>query len=376
MANFLANAGMFKTRFGNWFFNTFYCIPVERYKDTKGKPLNNDKAFEKAIAHLSKEKILFMCPEGSSNSERHLRPIKTGCGRIAMATAKANDFKLNLRILPVGLTLEDGTTFRDKVVVNFGKMIQVADFKKYVAKDSFEDVRKLTEEIGNRLSELMVNARDRAEDLFIKKLEAIQQTEVPLNEEKHFYRAKELIKNFHQAQEKNSANLTVFSEKVNTYFQQLTEIKTSDRAFKNSSNTVLDWFILLIGFPFFLIGAVSHYLPMVIPKMVNNKFNPKNPNSFSPTFKSLTGLLTFPLFYGLQTLLVHLVFGNGWITLVYFLSLIPFGLLAEKYLNFWQIVKERRNAANFKKQNPDLSAQFQQLRSEILEKLVLLQAVS
>ncbi len=370
MVNFLANSGMFKTKFGNWFFSTFYCIPVERYKDTGGKPLNNDKAFEKAIAHLSKGKMLFMCPEGTSYSERHLRKIKTGCGRIAMATAKAHDFKLNLRILPVGLTYSDGTTFRDKVVVNFGKMIQVADFQKNAANETFEDVKKLTEEVSNRLGELMINARDKAEDLFIKKLEAIQQTENPLKEDKHFFRVKNLIKNFHEAQEKNSTALTVFSEKVNTYFQQLTTIDSSDQAFKNSKNSFFDWLILIIGFPFFLFGYLSHFLPTIFPKYVNNRFN--SSDAFAPTFKSMTGLVTFPLFYFLQTLLVHLIVGNGWITLAYFLLIIPLGLVAEKYMIFWKTVKERRNAANFKKKNPDLSAQFQQMRAEILERLIQL----
>lgn len=367
MVNFLANASMFKTKFGGWFFRTFFCIPVERYKDTDGKPLNNDKAFEKAINHLSKGNIIFMCPEGSSESERHLRTIKTGCGRIAMATEKANDFKLNLRILPVGLTYAHGTKFRDEVVVNFGKMIQVADFQKSAAKDAFEDVRKLTEEISNRLSEVMINARDKAEDLFIKKLEAIQQTEHPLKAENHFFRVKNLIKNFHEAQEKNSARMTAFSEKVNAYFQQLTEINTSDRAFKNAKNTLADWLILFLGFPFFLIGYLSHFLPTAIPKYVNNRFN--NSEAFIPTFQAMTGLVTFPFFYFLQTLLVHLIIGNGWITLAYFLTIIPFGLVAEKYRNFWKGVKERRNAANFKKQHPDLFAQFYEMREEILEKM-------
>lgn len=370
MVNFLANASMFKTKFGNWFFNTFYCIPVERYKDTGGKPLNNDQAFAKAIAHLGKKKLLFMCPEGSSYSERHLRQIKTGCGRIAMATAKAHDFKLNLRILPVGLTYENGTTFRDKVVVNFGKMIQVADFQKNAANEAFEDVRKLTEEIGNRLSELMINARDKAEDLFIKKLEAIQQTEHPLKAEKHFFRVKNLIKNFHEAQEKNGAHWAGFSKNVNNYFQQLTAIDTTDKAFKYSKNSVLDWLILIVGFPFFLIGYLNHFLPTFFPRYVNNRFN--SSPAFAPTYKSLTGLLTFPIFYFLQTLAVHLIFNNWWITLVYFLTIIPFGLIAEKYMNFWQMIKERRNAANFKKKNPDLSAQFQQMREEILGQLMQL----
>lgn len=370
MVNFLANASMFKTKFGNWFFGTFFCIPVERYKDTGGKPLNNDKAFEKAIAHLSKGKMLFMCPEGTSHSERHLRQIKTGCGRIAMATAKANDSKLNLRILPVGLTYADGTAFRDRVVVNFGNMIQVADFQKLTTSEAFDDVKKLTEEISNRLGELMINARDKAEDLFIKKLEAIQQTEHPLQEEKHFFRVKNLIKNFHEAQEKNSTALTAFSEKVNTYFQQLTTIKSSDRAFKNSKNSLLDWLILIVGFPFFLFGYLSHFFPTFFPKHVNNRFN--SSAAFAPTFKSMTGLITFPLFYFLQTLLVHFIFGNGWITLAYFLLIIPFGLVAEQYMNFWKIVKERQNAANFKKKNPDLSAQCQQMRKEILERLMQL----
>ena len=370
IAHFLANASMFKTKFGNWFFNTFFCIPVERYKDTGGKPLNNEQAFDKAIAHLSKGNVLFVCPEGSSFSERHLRPIKTGCGRIAMATAKANDFKINLRILPVGLTYADGTTFRDKVVINFGKMIQVADFQQYSFEDTFEDVRKLTEEIGQRLSELMVNARDKAEDIFIKKLEAIQQTELPLGEEKHFFRVKNLLQNFHQAQEKNGIYWSVFCEKVNTYFQQLTEIGSSDYGFKHAQNSWKDWLILIVGFPVFLFGYLNHYLPTFIPDRVYQYFKPDV--SFAPTYKSLTGVITFPLFYFLQSVGVHLLFGNGWITLIYILLLIPSGLIAERYLIFWNKVKERKNAAQFKQSNPDLFLQFQEMRADILEKLSVL----
>lgn len=364
MVNFLANASMFKTKFGNWFFNTFYCIPVERYKDTGGKPLNNEQAFDKAIAHLSKGNILFMCPEGMSESERHLRPIKTGCGRIAMATEKANNFELNLRVLPVGLTYEHGTKFRDKVVINFGEMIQVSDFQEFVEVEDFLDVRKLTEEIGNRLSELMIDANNKAEDLFLKKLESILQTEHPLNEEQHFFRVKNLLKNIHQAQEKDAEKMLVFRNKVNRYFQQLTEISSNDFGLKNAKNKLSHWLILLIGFPFFLFGYLNHFFPIIIPKFVNDRFN--DSEAFIPTFKAMTGLVTFPLFYFVQTLLVHLIFDNEWVTLAYFLLIVPSGLIAEQYLNFWKRVKGCWNAANLKKKSSDLFVQVYQIREDIL----------
>ncbi|HHS95525.1 MAG TPA: hypothetical protein ENJ45_02965, partial [Phaeodactylibacter sp.] len=33
MVHFLANAGLYKSKIGNWFFSNFYCIPIERPED-------------------------------------------------------------------------------------------------------------------------------------------------------------------------------------------------------------------------------------------------------------------------------------------------------------------------------------------------------
>jgi len=363
MSFFLANASLFKTRFNNWFFNTFYCIPVERYKDTGGKPLNNADAFRRAIEHLSKGNILFLCPEGLSETERHLRPIKTGCGRIALATEQAHDFQLNLRILPVGLTYTDGRAFRDKVIVNFGDRFKVSDFQQYTGEDGFEAVRELTEEIERRLSDLIINAKDRTEDLFLQKLEIIQQTNAPLAHKEHYFRTKKLLKNYHKALEKGITKETDFKAIVNGYFNELNEQKINDFALKNPKRSLGSWLLLFVSFFPFLFGFLNNYLSIQIPSWIDKKF--AGDSSFSPTFKVLSGLILLPLFYFLQTLIVHLIFGNWWITLGYFLLLLPSFFIAEWWWALYEKTKKSSIAATLKKKNTAWFERILSMRNEI-----------
>lgn len=145
---FLANASLFKNPVADWLLRQLYCIPIERYQDTGGKPLNNAESFEQASNFLSKKGCLYVAPEGSSFVERKLRKIKTGTARIAFDAEKRNNWQLGLTILPIGLEYSDPTKFRSELVVQFGKPIRVADFREDYEADPVNGVYCLTEAIG------------------------------------------------------------------------------------------------------------------------------------------------------------------------------------------------------------------------------------
>jgi 1-acyl-sn-glycerol-3-phosphate acyltransferase len=113
---FLANAGLFKNPVAGWILRKLYCIPIQRYEDTGGKPLNNKASFEQAIRHLAQGGCLYIAPEGTSYVNRRLRKLKTGTARIAFATESSHDFQLGLCILPVGLNYSDPTQFRSQLL--------------------------------------------------------------------------------------------------------------------------------------------------------------------------------------------------------------------------------------------------------------------
>ena len=102
---FLANASLFASSFANWFLSQ-YCVPIQRKTDVANKNVDNDKSFERCDAFLSNGGCLYIAPEGTSDMERRLRPIKTGTARIALSAEAKNAFQLGLKIIPVGLTYD------------------------------------------------------------------------------------------------------------------------------------------------------------------------------------------------------------------------------------------------------------------------------
>ncbi len=80
--------------------------------------------------------------------------------------------------------------------------------------------------------------------------------------------------------------------------------------------------LAVVGFPFFLIGALFHYLPYKIPALISRLLAAEPVGR--ATIKLLSGLVTFPLFYALAAL----VSGR----IVPLLLLPPLGLFALFYL--------------------------------------------
>lgn len=337
---FFANAGLYKSAIGNWFFSRFYCIPIQRYKDTGGKPLNNANSFSKGIEHLSSGGTLMIAPEGSSYSEKKLRKIKTGAARVALDTEKANDFQLGLAILPVGLNYEAPRFFRKNVVVNIGEPILVKNYKADWEEDPIKAMRAITEKIRFSFEDLLTATEDAAEERILVQLETLQQSETPLPPKEEFFRSKKTLtalRAFHQnAPDKYSA----FQKTLDDYFQKIQKLGIRDLVVKEPKNTFLIYLKILLGFPFFLFGVINNFLPAFIATKLNQKLNPEP--VYDSTFKYMAGLLLFPLFYWLQATLLHFfVFEDVLISWVYVLSLLPFGLFAWNYFSMLRLFLER-----------------------------------
>jgi len=137
MTHFLGNANMFQGKFANWFFTTFFVIPIQRKQDTGDRKFDNKKSFAKVNAFLESGGALFIAPEGGSNIARRLRPLKSGTARMALNAEYENDFQLGLGILPIGQNYTDQLSFRSQLFINVGEPIVVADYKDAYEKDSF-----------------------------------------------------------------------------------------------------------------------------------------------------------------------------------------------------------------------------------------------
>ena len=86
-------------------------------------------------------------PEGTSISERRLRPLKTGAARIALGAEARHGFKLGLQVVPVAINYFDPSRFRSDVLLNVAPPIRVATYAAAYARDPDEAADQLTEAI-------------------------------------------------------------------------------------------------------------------------------------------------------------------------------------------------------------------------------------
>ncbi len=349
---FLANASLYKSAIGNWFFTTFYCVPIERPKDRGGRKISNADSFAKCDQHLSNGGTLYIAPQGYSQIKRRIDEIKTGTARIALSAENSSDWKLGLEILPFGLNYESPRFFRTDLLINTGDPILVANYREAYERDPYQTAKNLTHDLQVAMELLLPDTKDDEEDLFVQQLEEIQQTELPLDMVAAFQRSKKMIQRLHGAD-------SDFYHKIKTatedYRNDLVGQKITDSAVVRSLSVtnILFYFknilLFILGFPFFLYGAVNHLLlagiPAILPEIM------KIYRGYDSNIKTISGMILWPILYFLQGKLVYHLSGEWWITLLYLITLYPFGLFAWKYKERFKEFLKTKRAINYLKKN-------------------------
>ena len=163
-SRFLAKSTLFGNPLGRLAMNAFGSIPVYRAHEAgaRGKDASrNDASFARCRAELAAGGVLALFPEGVSHSDPEMRPLKTGAARIALSAEGEHDGRLGVTVVPVGLSYERKTTFRSSVLLVVGEPIEVAPRLPAYRQDERAAVTALTDEIGARLDEVVLQAESR-----------------------------------------------------------------------------------------------------------------------------------------------------------------------------------------------------------------------
>ena len=163
-SRFLAKSTLFGNPLGRMAMNAFGSIPVYRAHESgaRGQDASrNDASFARCRAELAAGGVLALFPEGVSHSDPEMRPLKTGAARIALSAEAEHDGRLGVIVVPVGLSYEHKTTFRSSVLLVIGEPIEVAPRLPAYREDERAAVTALTDEIGARLDEVVLQAESR-----------------------------------------------------------------------------------------------------------------------------------------------------------------------------------------------------------------------
>lgn len=170
---FLARADIFKRKAVAAFLYFIKILPVYRIRDGFSSLKSNDEIFRKTIDVLKNKNGLVILPEGDHAGFRRLRQLKKGICRIAFHADEATDFKLNIKIIPVGIEYSNYSRFRQVLTVIYGKPVEVSEYHGLYRKSPEKALNDLKTRLYAEIQRIMVHIESEEDYEAIDELRSI-----------------------------------------------------------------------------------------------------------------------------------------------------------------------------------------------------------
>lgn len=323
---FLVRANIFTSPVARFVLRAFNMFPVYRQRDGGNTIAKNEKVIQDCIDILKDgRQPLAIFVEGNHSMMRSLRPIKKGVARIAFSALEQSDFKMKLKIIPVGLAYSKHTRVRSDLLVNFGEPILVDKYVDLYNENPNKAYLQVTKDISTELEKIIVNIADR---------ENYEEIEKAWISEKTTY--DNMIDELHNDQ-KIIARLT--EEKQAGKTLEVVEQK------KKKKSIVA----MVLGFPAFVYGTLNN-LPIyfIISRLLSKVVTDIH---FYGSIKVASAAFIGGIIYFLQAIGVYALFGaNVWIAMIYFFSLPFFTIFAyDHYLKYYTDEPDTTSSADLLK---------------------------
>lgn len=122
---FLTRSDVFKFPF-KYFLYSLNMMPVYRKRDGYKTLSKNEAVFQTCKQLVQSGRPILLFPEASQELVHYLRPLSRGLSRIAQLCQK--DFDQEVYIIPVGLNYFNHLRGGTKLIINFGKPLNVRDY--------------------------------------------------------------------------------------------------------------------------------------------------------------------------------------------------------------------------------------------------------
>lgn len=304
---FLVRANIFAKPIARFFLRSLNMFPIYRQRDGVDTIKMNESIFQDCINVLiDGRQPIGIYAEGNHGMKRSLRSLKKGLARIAFSAMEQTDFKLNLKVVPVGISYSKHTRFRGDLLVNFGEPIRIKDFIDSYKENSNKTYVDLNEEIEKRIKGLIVNIDD------VENYEEI---------EKAWIRERMTFPNMMDELTNDQVIIKRLTEE-----KKQGKVLDTEPAIREKPSVLS----MILGFPAYLYGTLNHFPIMFLTsRMIKNVVSDLH---FYGSIKLLSGMYIGLTMYIVQSIGVYaLTGGNGGITLLYFFSLPFLGTFAYDY---------------------------------------------
>lgn len=358
--HYLATAGLFGNPMLGRFLLAAGAIPVWRKQDAT-RPISNTPSSERAeqappattdrnadtfaacAAAFARGAVVAIYPEGTTHAEARVQRIKTGAARIALAWE--SEHPGTLAMVPVGLTFEARKSFRARVLVSFGEPLPIGSYVGAYREDPVKGVDALTTHLQEAMEAEVVNVAriDDArllravEELYRETLaREVMETRGLAPRQVDLVRlSRSIVQAIGWFKAREPERVESLWQRIQAYRALLAQHRVRDdtvRARRERlparARLVYSW-DAVVGFPFFVYGAVVNALPYLLPRMLAHRMARKETDY--ATIRLLASIVAYPVFYAAEAWVVFRLAGATAATL-FALSLPISGLIAYRYV--------------------------------------------
>jgi len=329
----VAAAPLFRNPVIGPFLRLVGALPVLRRQEGIADRARNDAMFDTVAAALRRGGAVLLFPEGRTQPEPVLLPLRTGAARMLLGAA-SDDMPITL--LAVGLVFHDPGTFRTGwALVLVGPPVRTDDCVALSRIDPEAAVRELTKRLAEALRRQIIEADDRQTLRLLGVVETLWYGEAAASaaeETARVTRMQQVAAAYRSLQQRAPERLTGLRRRVETYSKDMELVGVTERELSRSypPGVALRWALreglsLALGLPLALCGMALHAVPYSLTAGTVRALG--RPAEEEATYKILAGTVFYPLWWSIEGWAAWAL-GGAWALGVLLAALLPTGFFA------------------------------------------------
>jgi glycerol-3-phosphate O-acyltransferase/dihydroxyacetone phosphate acyltransferase len=339
----LANAPLFRHPLIGPPLRMIGAVPVHRRAEAGDDPRKNEEMFAAAIEKLRAGSVILIFPEGRTQPQPILLPLRTGAARLASGAERAAGGASRVTLLPVGMVFHDPGTFRSaSVQINIGTPVATAELFAAHRDEPEEAVRAITARLTESIGARIVEAQDQYSLELLAVLERAWWEEAARRGEPEPAAGADAEQSLEWKQRVMRAGrylaarephrIAELRHRIALYRGHLDEVGITSAQLGQpyTAGLVISYVVtnalwLALCLPLACWGIVTHAAPHWLTGQIAKRLG--RTAEEEATDKMAVGLVIYPLLWALEGWLIWRLVGRGAL-LVFLLLLIPSGLLA------------------------------------------------
>lgn len=356
----------------------FKILPVYRMRDGVSALGKNEDIFKTGSRILRNNRIFGLFPEAAHSPKRQLLSIKKGVPRVILQTFEDSDFDCDIQIVPAGIYYDNYYNINHDVVINIGKPIAAMKYAELLKENKFEGNKAIREDIRTALEQLAMHIPSKDNYMLYENLRETLRKPIAekagislYNPHTRFSLDKVLIEKLDKVETSEKPKDKKLFERIKAKNEKYRELLEKHNL--RDENIILDrkkrpkllplLIALILTFPIFVFGGITHYIPFRVPdKIIRKKI--KDPQLWM-TFNLVLAILLFPLLWLTLGIVASFFFSGIYLMAVIALIILSGDWALKWYKNFKRI-KALYKAEKLRKKSPEVFAAKADLTAEAM----------